>query len=589
MRRRHHGKGAFSFGTRPMVYYNRSKQDLSYHNKTSANAGDLFPFYIQEIYPGDTFKVKTNVVMRVTSSLLKPVMDNAFLDIYYFFVPNRLTFSRWSEVMGENKKGYWSQPSAVSVPNTFGGAVSDSETLDHRSIAAYFGLPQDVGLNNTNFFHLNVLPFRAFALIYNEWFRDENTQTPTYVNVDESTSLTDKINNSPWSPSNYMGLVPKVNKLHDYFTSCLPSPQKGAPVTIDSASFPASSIPVLSQDVNNYAATPSFDAYPLRFGIGAAVGGISSNSVNGRNQSVREVAFGAAGATQSSGAPLWPYDGETPAPSVPTSPSGLYAMNLRAEIPETAIGSVTVNDLRMAFQTQKMLEKDARGGTRYVEYLQEHFGVVSPDARLQRPEFLGGRRIPMSVFQSTQTTSSTENGGALGEVGAFSLSNGTAGYNKGFVEHGFVIGVACVRQFHTYQQGIDRFWMRHDRLDYYDPVFSNIGEQPVYKTELYGMVDRDVVFGYNEAWADLRFRPSKVTGQLNSFAPTPLDIWHFGDKYDNAPALNSEFIRETDVYINRALSVKSDISDQFIFDFYNKQSAIRVIPTYGTPGLIDHH
>ncbi|WP_214282020.1 major capsid protein, partial [Escherichia coli] len=265
--------------------------------------------------------------------------------------------------------------------------------------------------------------------------------------------------------------------------------------------------------------------------------------------------------------------------------------SLKAKTSDMTVANV--NDLRFAFQLQKMLEKDARGGTRYREYLQSHFGVTSPDSRMQVPEFLGGARLPVSIEQVEQTTPG-EGANTVGQVGAYSLSNGRSGFTKGFVEHGFVIGVLCVRQHHTYQQGIEKFWTRNKRTDFYDPVFANIGEQPIYQSELYydnsDTADySNTVFGYQEAWADYRYKPSRISGELRSTATNSMDIWHLGDNYANAPILGNQFLSETTEYLDRALAVPSTTANQFIIDIYTENEMIRPMPVYSVPGLIDHH
>lgn len=553
----------FSFSRVPTIRKKRSKFDLSHTIKTSGNLGTLYPFYVQEVYPGDTFKVKSNIVARVSSSFLKPVMDNSFIDTYYFFVPNRLTFNQWQEVMGENNESAWARQTEVSVPVT-----TSQGTVSSGSIADYMGLP--VGSIPSG---INILPFRAFALIYNEWFRDENNIDPIHISKGSITS-SEVFNNNDWSPANYMGKPPKVAKLHDYFTSCLPGTQKGSPISVSVLG----DVPVATKSSNGVSqAGPSLQfvssvddtSLPVITSSGVLVPGLMQEGTGSDRSYFSTVASATTGFSPN---------------NISLVPSNLWALT-------SELGSTTVNDLRYAFQLQKLLERDARGGTRYVELLQSHFGVTSPDSRLQRTEFLGGRRVPVNVQQVAQTSQPSDSS-PLGAVGAYSLSNGQSRMTKGFVEHGFIIGVMCVRQFHTYQQGIERFWQRNDRLDYYDPVFANIGEQPVWQSELYALDKtdlKDTVFGYNEAWADLRYRPSRITGQMRSGATNSLDVWHFGDDYQNAPTLSESFINETPVYFDRTLSVPSTSLDNFIFDIYINATAYRPLPTYSVPSLIDHN
>lgn len=547
----------------PSIHRPRSKFDLSHSIKTTMNVGDLVPFYVQEVYPGDTFKVDSTFVARATTPFIKPVMDNLFMDKYYFFVPARLVWDKWQVLMGENQEGYWANTEEVSVPQFILNDMVEPQTIPN-----YLGIPS---FNYTEGadgeLSVSDLPFRAFALIWNDWFRDQNTQEPVYIKINSGNQNLTNERGGGWGPDSYHDVCPKINKVHDYFTSCLPSPQKG-----DAVELPLTGdAPVVTKS----------EFIPTR-GDAANISWTSlTNGVNSLPQSWYNMAIKHTGGTNF---------GETSINATAiTAPTDyqLFPNNLWADL--SNVTSATVNDLRFAFQLQKMLENDARGGTRYTEILQSHFGVVSPDARLQRPEYLGGSRSPLSIQQVTQSTGSDDQGAPLGQVGAFSLSSGNCKFTKGFVEHGFVIGVCAIRYFHTYQQGIERFWTRKNRTDFYLPVFSNIGEQPVYQTELYALANPTDVFGYNEAWADLRYRPNKVTGYMQSDIDGSLDVWHFADNYGNAPILNGEFIAETASNVDRTLTIGSENTPNFIVDFYVKNSAIRVLPTYSYPGLIDHH
>ncbi|QCS37506.1 major capsid protein [Tortoise microvirus 111] len=553
-------RNKYVHGQQPIIRKPRSRFDLSAHHKTTLNVGQLVPFYLQEIYPGDTFRVDTTFVSRVTSSFLKPVIDNLFLDMYYFFVPNRLTFTDWPLVMGENKSSYWARTNPVSVPMT---TVS---TVTSGSIADYLGLP--VG-NLSVSKQVNALPFRAFALIYNEWFRDQNTTAPVNVPISASQPA---VNGNAWSANNYMGMPPYASKLHDYFTSCLPAPQKGSASAIGIGGI----APVYSQDsvtVEDFDLTDD----PSSLTWYSSAGGMQSGA-----------AYNLQGYVNPGGSTsiLDTYRGSANIGSTALGTS-VYPYNLIADL-NAATGALNVNDLRFAFQLQKMLEKDARGGTRYSEYLLEHFGVNAGDERLQRPEFLAGSRSPINVQQVAQTSQSSD-GSPLANVAAYSLSNGTSRFTKSFVEHGFVLGVCVLRYYHTYQQGIERFWRRTNRIDYYDPVYANIGEQPVYTDELYAPAVSSVIFGYNEAWADLRYKPSRISGDLRSAAAEGLDVWHFGDYYQGSPYLTAAWMQEQPSYVDRTLSVSSSVVDQFILDIYSKVDAVRALPTYSVPSLIDHN
>ena len=550
----------YSFSKIANVKFNRSKFDLSQQHKTTINVGDLCPVYLQEVYPGDSFKIKTAFVARASVPYLKVPMDNLFMDMYYFFVPNRLVYTKWSQIFGENPSSAWVPASVVNSPM----ATVDLATCVPGTVANYMGLPYDA--SPTDDLPVSDLPFRAFAMIWNEWFRDENVQDPVYINT--ASTIGGSTNTNAWSSSNYHGKVPKVNKVHDYFTSCLPGTQKGTATNvplISGAQAPVKTSASATWTVGTtsnpltYRATQSGT---LLAGYATGLGTVSSGTANA-----------VASTSQTIGSS-----------NIKIAPNNLYA-------DLSNVSAVNINDLRFAFQLQKMLELDARGGTRYTEYLLNHFGTVNPDARLQRPEFLGGKRQPLSMQQVNQTTPAASGGTPQASVAAYSLSGGTNGCSKSFTEHGFIIGVACIRYFHTYQQGIERFWSREKRTDFYDPLFAHLGEQPVYTRELFakGSSGDANVFGYQEPWADLRFRKNLVSGALASNYNAGLDVWHFADFYSGAPTLSDSFIKETGAPVDRALSAGSTTIPNFILDFYFNVDAIRVLPTYGTPGRIDHN
>lgn len=560
----------FAFSQTPVLKRSRSRFDLSGKVLTSFNMGQLVPFYIQEVYPGDTMKVDTMAVIRTSSSLIRPIMDNLFLDTYFFYVPSRLVYDSWANIFGENTESAWANDKSYRVPTLSSG----TSVVVQNSVADYLGLPIGLSSTSANSMNVSVLPFRAYALIWNEWFRDQNNMQPMHIQKGDSVS-SEVFNSSVWSPSNYTGMLAPVSKMHDYFTSCLPAPQKGNAVGVDISM--GSFYPLTTGSADGSLTTPFASGSSLMF---------QSNNVS---SSTDVVGVSPRGGTSSTSLVVGYYGGSGLSLS---NHGAIVGSNLGVDLSEVST-AFNINDLRLAFQLQKMLERDARGGTRYVEYLLSHFGVSAGDARLQRPEFLGGRRSPLNITQVTATNATpdadTGSNGALGDLGATSLSASRARATKAFVEHGYLIGVCCVRQFHTYQQGVARFWRRNVRTDFYDPVFANIGEQPVYTTELYSGADSTQVFGYNEAWADLRYRPNMVTAQMRSAATDSLDIWHLADNYSSAPVLAQAFISETPTYLDRVLSVESSVQNQFICDFYVKNIAYRELPTYSIPSLIDHN
>jgi hypothetical protein len=521
--------------------------------KLSFNVGDVVPFYVDEVLPGDTFQLKTSMVARL-QTLLTPMMDNLYLDTYFYFVPNRIVWQHWRELMGENTQSAWIPTTEYSVPQV----TAPSGGWSIGSIADYMGIP--TGVANLS---VNALPFRAYALIMNEWFRDENLSDPLNIPVDDATL--GGSNGTNYITDVVKGGMPfKAAKFHDYFTSALPAPQKGPDVTIPVSQ--GSNLPVvpLVDKVSDSLLTQNYTA----------------KFMSGSPTSPSGIFFTPSGAQDSV--------------DVSTSGSGaqIPVINNLWAIDDGSVSAATINQLRMAFQIQKLYEKDARGGTRYIEILKSHFGVTSPDARLQRPEYLGGNRIPVNINQVVQNSATQADGTPLGDTAAFSVTTDVHGdFIKSFVEHGFVIGVMVARYDHTYQQGLERFWSRRDRLDYYFPVFANIGEQPILNKEIYaqGTTQDDEVFGYQEAWADYRYKPSRVAGEMRSNAPTSLDVWHLADEYTQLPKLSDAWIREDKTNVDRVLAVTSSVSNQMFADLYVQCKATRPMPMYSIPGLIDHH
>lgn len=533
----------------------RSRFDRSSSYKTTFNTGDLIPFYVDEVLPGDTFSIDTSKVVRM-QTLLTPVMDNIYLDTYFFFVPNRLTWTHWRELMGENTQSAWLPEIEYSVPQI----TAPAGGWQVGTIADYMGIPTGVaGLS------VNAMPIRAYALICNEWFRDENLTDPLNIPVTDATVTGS--NGDVYVTDVAKGGKPfKCAKYHDYFTSCLPAPQKGPDVTIPVGTLEP--VPVITGDDHAY---PS--DITLRFGPYSGTNVIGTVPTPGSPSVTNSLTTGGRSFVGDTGSPV-------------LSPTNLWAQS--AGVAQAA----TINQLRTAFQIQKMYERDARGGTRYIEILKSHFGVTSPDARLQRPEYLGGSRVPININQVVQSSGTAESGTPQGTTAAYSLTTDShSEFTKSFVEHGFIIGLMVARYDHTYQQGLERFWSRKDRFDYYWPVFANLGEQAVLNKEIYAQgtdVD-DEVFGYQEAWADYRYRPSRVTGEMRSTYAQSLDVWHLADHYETLPSLSDAWIREDAATVNRVLAVSDNLSAQLFCDIYIRCLATRPMPLYSIPGLIDHH
>ena len=542
----------------------RSTFDRSSSVKTSFNVGDIVPFFLEEVLPGDTFNVRTSKVVRM-QTLLTPMMDNVYLDTYYFFVPNRLVWNHWKEFNGENTESAWLPTTEYSVPQI----TSPSGGWSVGTLADYFGLPTGVGGLS-----VSALPFRAYALVMNEWFRDQNLQDPLVVPVDDATVA--GVNTGNFITDCAKGGLPYIAaKYHDYFTSCLPSPQKGPDVTLSVAS--QGDLPVVTKPDKVPKSTSA-----LSFFGDSSLGTGTNLFLLGRTTS------DATGNSFISGR----YDPEVTVSNSPASSPYLVPANLWAQNSGSAIVA-TINQLRMAFQIQKLYERDARGGTRYIEILKSHFGVTSPDARLQRPEYLGGNRVPINVNQVIQQSGTgagadTPQGTVVGMSQTTDINHD---FIKSFTEHGYIIGVMVARYDHTYQQGIERHWSRKTRFDYYWPVFANIGEQAVLNKEIFaqGSAKDNEVFGYQEAWSDYRYKPNRVTGEMRSAYEQSLDVWHLADDYASLPSLSDSWIREDKNTVDRVLAVKSSVSNQLFADIYVSNRATRPMPMYSIPGLIDHH
>lgn len=557
------------FSLSPHVDISRSRFDRSASLKTSFNAGDVVPFFLEEVLPGDTFSVDTSKVVRM-QTLLTPMMDNVYLDTYYFFVPNRLVWDHWKEFCGENTESAWIPQTEYIMPQITSPA---GEGWSVGTLADYFGIPTGVaGLS------VSALPFRAYALIMNEWFRDQNLQDPLVVPTDDSTVA--GVNTGTFVTDVAKGGKPFIAaKYHDYFTSALPAPQKGPDVTIPVASGGNINI------VGNGKALAITDGTALGSWAGLRDSRYSVNYALNPGLDVGSVfadtgGFASADAGKAVGVPTLEQLAGHP------ENSGL--IGVQSAIAQAA----TINQLRLAFQIQKFYEQQARGGSRYTEVVRSFFGVTSPDARLQRPEYLGGNRVPINVNQIVQQSGTESSGTPQGTVVGQSLTTDKhSDFTKSFTEHGLIIGVMVARYDHTYQQGLNRLWSRKDKFDFYWPVFANIGEQAIKNKEIFAQGnDKDnEVFGYQEAWAEYRYKPNMVTGEMRSAYAQSLDVWHLADDYSTLPSLSDSWIREDKANIDRVLAVTSAVSNQFFADIYVKNYCTRPMPMYSVPGLIDHH
>lgn len=551
------------FAVNPNVDIKRSTFYQKYGIKTSFNAGQLIPLDWQEVLPGDTFSVDMACVVRM-STPVHPIMDDIWLDTYFFFVPARLCWNHWKEFMGENTTSAWEQETEYEIPQI----TAPTGGWAKGSIMDYMGIPTKV--NNLS---VNHLPVRAYVNIWNEWFRDENLQDPAYIDLGDTTTAGS--NGSTYVTDAIKGGMPlPVNKYQDYFTTALPQPQKGPDITLPIGD----KAPVTIQG-NGKSIILTDGRY--NFGLIGKENNLKAVRPTGYNYVTEDLPHQyttiPAGDTFITDNMLVGFHSQT--------------TGLKGTADLSTATAANINSIKLAFQMQKALEKDARGGTRYVEMIKAHFGVTSPDARQQRPEYLGGTRMPINISQVVQT-SSTDNTSPQGNTAAYSLTGYKGnGYTKSFTEHGFVLTLVAVRTTHTYQQGIERKWSRLRRFDYYFPVFANIGEQAILNKEIYaqGNTEDTEAFGYQEPWAEYRYVPNRVSGAMRSNYAQTLDSWHLADDYDSLPILGSEWIQETKANIDRTLTVQSSNEDQFFGDFYFINKATRPMPMYGIPGLVDHH
>lgn len=516
---------------------------------TTFDSGKLIPIYCQEVLPNDVKKLKWSGVTRLLTPKF-PTMDNAKLDTFFFFVPNRLVWDHWKEFLGENNSSEepWTQPVTFTVPQQQVPLFSNGNARSPSDLANYMGIPyRQFSSPGMNFMKVSALPFRAVAKVWNDWFRDENYQLPCHIYTNESVPAWD-------SSGNYVtgvecgAICPPVNRYKDYFSSCLPQPQKGAAVEL-----------------------PLGEYAPLVQGKGTSLA-LKFDNVN---------QAGLLGVT--SAGDIQQVSGQYTITG--TTPKITYAADL------SNATAASVNALRLAFATQKFLEESARGGTRYTELLLSMFGVNAPDASLQRSEFLGGKSFPLSITPVTNIGQSD----ALGSVGGMSNTvSGDYAFKKHFTEHGYILGFCTVRTDRSYSQGIARHWMRQEKTDFYFPVFANIGETPVKNYEIFATgtstgvpsTADDNPFGYQEAWAEYRFAQNEATGLLRSGIPNSLNAWTYTDDYTQLPVLNSAWLTYQKEIIDRTIVNQNE--HQFIADFFFDDVSYRVLPAYSIPGLIDH-
>lgn len=531
----------------PHAEIRRAKFQRDFNLLTTMNEGDLVPIYLDEVLPADTFKINLNALVRMATPLY-PVMDNCYMDFYFFFIPSRLLWKHFQNLMGQNDSTFWAEPTEYTTPVT----TAPEGGWNVGTLADYFGIPTGVsGLK------VNSLPFRAYCKVWNEWFRDENLQQPVTQSMDDTTT-TGVNTGTNLTDAEAGGLPLKVCKYKDYFTSCLPSPQKSTePVTIPMLGNAPIVWGMTAEELQNYTIFPNPEGQDYLY-----------QSDNARWSIKKEPAK------------------ENPRVLLGRSRNGTTVMaQMKADL-SNATGA-TINELRQAIAVQHIFERDARTGTRYKEILKGAWGVTSPDARLDRSEYIGGHRMPINVNQVIQT-SSTDSTSPQGNTGAYSmttLSRNMCTYSA--TEHGFVLGLAAIRVDHSYQQGLSRLWTRSTRFSYYDPMLANLSEQAVLNQEIYaqGKAKDEEVFGYQEAWADYRYRTNMITSEMRSTYAQTLDAWHYADKYDALPTLSSSWIKEGTENIDRTLAVQSSNSHQFICNFYYSQAWTRPMPIYSIPGI----
>lgn len=548
------------FNQIPKINASRTRFNRDQTILTTFNAGRLIPFYVDEVLPGDTFSVDTTAIIRMTTPKY-PVMDDAYIDFYYFYCPNRILWDDFKHFMGEQEETPWMPKKEYAVPKIKINGTNDKPQPDENSVLDYMGVPTKIKKP----FKINALPIRAYVKIWNEFFRDENVDNAAVLKTDNNEAVYE-FGSEDWvqaaENNAYTGgnLLP-VNKFHDYFTSCLPYPQRGPEVTLPMQG----NAPIRLGDTNgNYQNFPG----PVEMVVDAhgadTPGSLTYGNTTGAPGEKKVMKFtGKEKTTNEVGTGGWMY----------------------ADL--ASVTAATINELRNAIAVQQYYEALARGGSRYREQVQALWDVVISDKTVQVPEYLGGGRYHVNINQIVQTSGQqTNNDTPIGETGAMSVTPiNESSFTKSFEEHGFVIGVCCVRHNRSYQQGLERFWSRSDRLDYYVPQFANLGEQPVKKKEivLTGETTDEETFGYQEAWADYRMKPNRVSGKMRSNAVGTLDFWHYADYYTMVPTLSQDWMEEGKIEIARTLIVQDE--PQFFGAIRVANKTTRRMPLYSVPGL----
>jgi hypothetical protein len=538
------------FNQIPEIKASRTRFNRDQTILTTFDSGKLIPFYVDEVLPGDTFNVNTSAIIRMTTPKY-PVMDDAFIDFYYFYCPNRILWEDFKKFMGEVETKPWMPEDVKAVPQIEIRGREGSPLPEEKSVLDYMGVPTKI----KNTFYINALPIRAYVMIWNEFFRDENVENAavwrdesvniTYKKYKEEEETVEKCLETAITGGN---LLP-VNKFHDYFTSCLPYPQRGPDVTLP---------------MTGNASIGLYDAEDEKKKGLLWGNGTESASYYMANDTNGELKINGS-----------------------TTRQGTIVSTAYLKTDLSTVSAATVNSLRKAVAVQQYYEALARGGSRYREQVKALWDVVISDKTVQVPEYLGGGRYHVNINQIVQTSGQqTNNDTPIGETGAMSITPiNESSFTKSFEEHGFVIGVCCVRHNHSYQQGLERFWSRRDRLDYYVPQFANLGEQPVKKKEimLTATESDEETFGYQEAWADYRMKPNRVSGLMRSNATGTLDFWHYADKYSTVPTLSQEWMSEGKTEIARTLIVQSE--PQFFGAIRVANKTTRRMPLYSVPGL----